>query len=290
MRPVNLIPPEKRRGDRAPLRTGALPYVLVGGLAVALAMVTFVTLIGSKIGDREAEVASLEAQEAAASAQADALRPYAEFASLSVARDATVTSLAQSRFDWERVLRELARVIPEDVWLTEATGTANASVQIQGATEIEGRDDVAGPALELIGCGANHRAVAGFLAALRDIDGVTRVGIVSSERVAGTVDTSIEGSSTAGDCRTRDAIAKFEVVVGFDAVPAPAVPGATPPPATTPEASTTSAGASTTSTGESTDPEVADLNAQQQQARDSAAEQTGEAQNAANALPAGVSR
>ena len=32
---------------------------------------------------------------------------------------ATVTSLADSRFDWERVMRELSLVLPADVWLTE---------------------------------------------------------------------------------------------------------------------------------------------------------------------------
>ena len=30
MRPVNLIPPDQRRGDSAPLRTGPLVYVLLG--------------------------------------------------------------------------------------------------------------------------------------------------------------------------------------------------------------------------------------------------------------------
>ena len=32
MRPVNLIPPEDRRGQHAPLRTGPLAYILVGAL------------------------------------------------------------------------------------------------------------------------------------------------------------------------------------------------------------------------------------------------------------------
>jgi Tfp pilus assembly protein PilN len=279
MRPVNLIPADKRRGDRAQLRTGVLPYVIVAALAVALVLVTLMTLTSSKIADREAEVASLEAQEAAAVARAEALRPYAEFAAMSVKRDATVTSLAQSRFDWERVLRELALVIPDDVWLTEGTGTANSSVQIEGATAIEGRDEVAGPALELIGCGANQKAVAGFLAALRDIDGVTRVGLSASERVSG--DTSIgSGAVSAGadaDCRTRDAIAKFEIIVAFDAVPAPVVPGAEPTPL--PDGSTTDAA----------DSGVAEVAAQEQAAAQSSAEQTGEARAAANVVP-GVSR
>ena len=29
-----------------------------------------------------------------------------------------MTSLADSRFDWERVMRELALILPGDVWLT----------------------------------------------------------------------------------------------------------------------------------------------------------------------------
>ena len=40
MRPVNLIPPEDRRGERAPMRTGPLAYVVVALLAVGLVAVT----------------------------------------------------------------------------------------------------------------------------------------------------------------------------------------------------------------------------------------------------------
>ena len=40
MRPVNLIPPEARRGEKAPMRTGALSYVIVAVLAAALVGVT----------------------------------------------------------------------------------------------------------------------------------------------------------------------------------------------------------------------------------------------------------
>jgi Tfp pilus assembly protein PilN len=287
VRPVNLIPPEKRRGDRAPSRTGALPYIVVAALALALVGVTYLTMTKNEINDRKAEVASLQAREAEATARADALRPYAEFAAMSQARDATVTSLAKSRFDWERVLRELALVIPEDVVLTEVTGTIDPSVQVQGSSGAEGRDSVAGPALALVGCGQSQRAVAGFLASLRDIDGVTRVGVASSERVQASSESSLGSSGQSADCRTRDPMPLFHVVVAFDAVPAPAVPGAAPVPGTTPEATTSTA---STSTEESGDPEAAaGTTAEQQQARDSAAEQTGEASNAANVLP-GVAR
>ena len=45
-------------------------------------------------------------------------------------RTETVDSLAQSRFDWERVMRELALVIPEDVWLESLTGTVAPGVTV----------------------------------------------------------------------------------------------------------------------------------------------------------------
>ena len=139
------------------------------------------------------------------------------------------TSLAQSRFDWERVLRELALVIPGDVWLTGATGTVNPTVQLQGATVVEGRDTVAGPALELVGCGANQRAVAGFLAALRGHRRrhPGRHRLVGA-RAPGTSRSTAARATASSDCRTRPAIARFEIVAAFDAVPAPAVPGAAP--------------------------------------------------------------
>src|SRR5919109_3925925 len=110
MRPVNLIPPEARRGEKAPMRTGALSYVIVAVLAAALVGVTGVVLTNNQISDREAEKASLESQLAKAEIQAKRVSAFANFASLQQARAQTVDMLARSRFDWERVLRELAIV------------------------------------------------------------------------------------------------------------------------------------------------------------------------------------
>ena len=227
MRPVNLIPPEHRRRERGPARTGVAPWAIVGALVLALAAITAVTMFGNQISEREAERDRLEMEEAALTAQAQAVAPYAGFASLALARQATVTSLAQSRFDWERVMRELALVMPADVWLVEATASAGAGAAVDAATE-----GIAGPSLTLEGCGASHEAVAGFAAALEDIDGVTRVGITSSERPAPSGEAEEPSSAEGGeggegaDCRTRDFIAAFEITAAFDdaaaVAPAPA--------------------------------------------------------------------
>jgi Tfp pilus assembly protein PilN len=226
VRPVNLIPPEERRGERPPLRSGPLAYILVGALALALVAVTAVVFTGNQIKEREAEIASLEVREAEARARAQSLSAFAQFQSLSEARFATVSSLARSRFDWERVLRELALVIPDDVWLVELSGTASSEVNIAGGANVTLRAEVDGPALSLIGCGTGQEAVAGFIEALKDIDGVTRVGVASSELPASNL-SSGSGGGNAADCRTRDFIAKFEIVAAFDAVE---VEGASPSP------------------------------------------------------------
>jgi Tfp pilus assembly protein PilN len=233
MRPVNLIPPEERR-DKAPIRTGPIAYLLVGALALALGAVTMVVLTNNKISDKKAQVTQLKAQEAAAKSQADQFSPFSNFASLESQRTATVTSLADSRFDWPRVMRELARVIPSDVWLINLTGTVSSSVTLQSSNSASSSSgstidttSITGPSLQFSGCAASQDSVARFLSALRDIDGITRVGLASSDLPSEPSGSSGDsGGST--DCATRNFIAKFNIVAAFDAVPAPQIPAASP--------------------------------------------------------------
>lgn len=238
MRPVNLIPAEDRRGGSAPLRTGPLPYVLLGGLVVLLLGVVALVLAGNEVGERETEVATLEREDARAAAKAQRLATYTEFRNMSEQRVATVSELADSRFDWERVMRELALVLPDDAWLTSLTATAAPGVAVDGgAGDSSGmRAAAPGPALELSGCADGQEAVAGFVTALEDIDGVTRVGVQSSELPDGDKDAGGGGGDSSGDeCRTRETIAKFAIVVAFDAAPvaAAAAGGEAAPVATT---------------------------------------------------------
>jgi Tfp pilus assembly protein PilN len=268
VRPVNLIPPEDRRGERAPARTGAIPYFVLGILGLAVVAVAVLALTNKQISDRKAEKVSLEAQQAQAQARAEALAPYAEFVQASEAQTTTVTSLAQSRFDWVRVLKELSLVLPGDIWLTGLSGSTSGS---------EAGSDSAGglavPTLSITGCGTGHRAVAAFVQTLHDIDGVTRVGVASSVRSSESGGGG--GDSGDGSCQTRDFIATFEISVAFDAATVPTAATTVPPDpaagAVAPEA------------------QVADAQQPEQQARDSAAEQSDKAGNAAEIIP-GVTR
>jgi len=228
VRPVNLIPPEQRRGEHASLRTGPLVYILLGVLVLVLIGVTAVVLTNNQITERKDEVAQLQAEDAVAQARAARLVSYAQFKQLSEARVQTVQSLADSRFDWERVLRELALVLPADVHLTDLNASSGGSAEAAGGEASGLGGALAGPSLNLSGCANGQRGVAEFVTALKDIDGVTRVGVQSSTL-------SGEGGESEGsECGVNPGAATFMLLVAFDAAPVPqeATAGATPASAT----------------------------------------------------------
>jgi len=292
VRPVNLIPPEERRGEKAPMRTGALAYVVVAVLGLALLAITGMVLMNNQISDRKAEKSSLESQLSTAQAEADRTKSFADFAALQLSREQTVVSLAQSRFDWERVLRELAIVIPHDVWLTNLNASvsqdaATSSASSSSSSSSAGSESITGPSLQIEGCAGGHEAVARFLAALGDVDGVTRVSVLKSDRPdagsLGETATAASSGTTAGSegCSSRDFVSQFEVVAAFDAVQIdPTTQGIAP---TTP---TTQTGTSTTTAADQG--EVADAEQQLQLQKDSAAQKTAKGHKAVDTFIPGT--
>ena len=260
MRPVNLIPGDQRRTGQAALGASQLSYALIAGLVLVLGAVTILVLTGNKISDHKSEIATLQARKTAADQRAQEFQPYTDFASLEQTRQATVTQLAQSRFDWERVLRELAIVIPGDVWLTSLNGSVSSDSAAASGSSGAGADSlssgVTGPTLTISGCATDERAVASFLAALRDIDGVTRVGLQSTTRsdaasASGGSSSGTTASGGGGACSGTRSLESFEALAAFDAVQIPDLSTASSTALATPAASTTST-TSTTSTAPTT--------------------------------------
>ncbi len=263
MRPVNLIPINQRHGRRAPMRGGPLAYIVIGALIAALAGVSVLVISENQISERKTEVAQLQQQNAVAKARAARFDAYTQFHNVHDQRVATVTSLADSRFDWERVMRELALVLPGDVWLTNLTATDNPQVSPEGAASIALRASVPGPALELVGCARSQEAVAGFIQALKDIDGVTRVGVQSSalgsnQASGGSVSsgsaTPASGGGASSSCQTRTFIAQFQIVAAFDAAPVSSDAAGSTEAASPPSPSTTTSSTTTTPAASSTTP------------------------------------
>ena len=240
MRPVNLIPPESRRGRRAPLRSGPLPYIAIGALVAVLVGVIALVLTGNQISESKADVTRLEAEDAVAEARVEKLAAFTQFQALREQRIATVSSLADSRFDWQRVMRELALIVPRNAWLIELKASASAESQTEGGGGGPLRHSIAGPALELTGCAAGQEAVAGFVTDLKDIDGVTRVGVSSSELSDHESKGGAGDANSGSNCQTRNFIAKFEITVAFDAAPVPVSSSGPSLPSATEQAQTTS--------------------------------------------------
>ena len=214
MRPVNLIPPEERAGGNKPLRSGPLAYIVVGALAAAVIAITALVVTENRVADSKAEVTQLKREQARITAKAQELSAYTQFANVREQRLATITSLADSRFDWARVLHELALVMPGYVQLTTLAGSASPGAS-SGEAGIGMRGQVAGPALEMVGCATTQGALAAFIEAVKSIDGVTRVGIQGSTMNGG------GGNATTASTCGKQLPAQFQLVAAFDAAPVP---------------------------------------------------------------------
>lgn len=217
MRPVNLIPADERGGARKSLRGGPFAYLVVGALVAALVGISALVITNNQISSQTAEIAELKEETAAAETQATRLAAYTQFHTVSAQRSLTIANLASSRFDWEKVMRQLALVFPDDVSLTNLTGSVRPDVSVGGGESVGMRGSIAGPALAMVGCAAGQEAVASFITALKDIDGVTRVGLQASQ-----LPTSESGGSesASGGC-AEELPVSFQIVVAFDAAPVP---------------------------------------------------------------------
>ena len=252
MRAVNLIPPEERRGlGGGAGRSGGAVYAVLGVLGVMVIAAAAYVLAGNQITERQADIARVKGEKQVAQQEAAALRPYREFAQLRQTRIQTVQSLASSRFDWDRVLRQLSRVLPTNVWLTALTGTVAPGVTFgaggaAGGTTNQIRSQLPVPAIELVGCTTSQAEVSRVMTRLRLMDEVTRVSLAASEKVesAGVSARPAGGAAGGGgdaDCRRGNAkFPRFELVVFFQAMPGaaagaqPGAPGGTPAPQTPP--------------------------------------------------------
>jgi Tfp pilus assembly protein PilN len=216
MKAVNLLPDGSRRAGKA--GGGAASYAILGVLGVVLALVTVITLAGKQVADKEAELERTRTEATAAETRAGKLTKYTTFADLREKRVQTVTSLAQSRFDWSQTLHEVSRTIPAGTSLLSVKGTVQPGVTVEGDSDPL-RSALPVPAIELRGCTSGQKAVAGMMASMRRIEGVQRVSLSSSEK----------SDSAADDGGCGPSRPAFSMTVFFNAptAPTPSATGAT---------------------------------------------------------------
>lgn len=250
MRAVNLIPSDQQRGaGGAAGKSGGGAYALLGGLALLVVLAATFVVTNKSVSDKKTELADVTAQAAAAEAKAQQLTSYTKFASIRQKRVDTVTQLAGSRFDWAHALREVARVLPENAWLTQMTGTTSSSVTLAGGASGTLRSALDVPAIVIQGCTTSQSSVAKLIARLRLIDGVQRVTLEDSTKGSADSEGTSDGSS-ATDCRGgHSKFPIFNVDVFFEqgtTVSTGTTGGASGTASSTTPASTTSSTASST--------------------------------------------
>jgi Tfp pilus assembly protein PilN len=215
MRPVNLIPQDQRR--RTPREgSGKGAHLLLGVLAVLLAMAVVYVLTANTVTERQnqTEEARLEADRLEAKA-ADKLN-FTDFAQVAQRRIASVASVASTRFDWERFMRELALVLPERGWLVSADASVTGASADPAAVAAPTTGAAGSPTANLVGCTPDHPDVALMMVRLRQLHRVTDVQLNQSSK---------EDAATEATLESCGANAGFDLTVTFS----PTAPAAEAP-------------------------------------------------------------
>lgn len=179
MRPVNLLPPSQRikRGGGRP----GSAYVVLGVLAVLLVAVVTYVLTANQVTAKQGDLARAKDDTAAAQARAAAAGSFGNFAQVKQQRETSVSQLAQARLDWERLMREIALVLPADVFITSLDAAAAGG----GATPQSGGSQAgsSGPTVKLAGCAPSQPDVATLMVRLRRLHRADDVKLTDSTRV-----------------------------------------------------------------------------------------------------------
>jgi Tfp pilus assembly protein PilN len=199
MNAVNLLP-EKHRPRKPSGSGGKGSYVALGLLgAVLIGLVAYVFTLNS-INDSKTKITEATVEAARLNAQANSLGPYGDFARIKADRVRSVQQLAEDRFDYERLVRELARVLPTDVWVVNASASASktdATASASTPTNVT----PGGSSLTLDGCARDQNEVAVTLVRLRQLQGATDVTLdhsTSGEPATGAAAANPPPSDSAG--------------------------------------------------------------------------------------------
>lgn len=216
MRPINLLPEKHRaRAPGAGASNGA--YVVIGVLGGLLLMLVAFVLTTNQINSRKDGTTRAENEARQAEAKASSLQSFGDFSQVKEQRVQSVKQLAEVRFDWERLVRELAHVLPDHVYLTDLDAAA-APQQTTTAPAASGGVP-GGPAVQLTGCARRQPDVAVTMLRLRRLHRAVDVKLAESTRAdaggASPATSAPSGSAPAAggtqECRgyTFDATVSF---------------------------------------------------------------------------------
>lgn len=214
MKPVNLIPQDQRRRV-ASEGGGNGATIALGVLAALLAMVVVYVLTSNTITERQDDSKAASAEADRLEAQASQEANYTDFAQIAQTRMQSVAGVAATRFDWERFMRELARIMPERSWIQTADASVTGDPTQTGPTTTAGATGVAtSPTAKLVGCTPEQTDTATLMVRLGQLYRVSDVKLNESsvESVGGGTETE----TTVDECGNYY---KYDVTVTFSPTP-----------------------------------------------------------------------
>ena len=179
MKAVNLIPTEQRRAQATGKQNGS-SYIVIGVLVTLLALVGAYVFTSNNVKDRNSKAAAAKVQADRLEAEVAQRGAFTNFSDIKKARLASVVNVATTRFDWERLMRELSRVMPEGSWLQSSDASVTGDVEGETTTTDTGTAAAPMPKANLVGCTPDQSDVAGMMVRRRQIHRVTDVKLNQS--------------------------------------------------------------------------------------------------------------
>jgi Tfp pilus assembly protein PilN len=167
MRAVNLLPrDEVKRSFEA--KRGVVFGAVGGAALVTVLLVTMTMSAAGAVGEKQANLDALRAEIAAIPPPVAKDTSTDALAAQKSARVGALSAALTTRIPWDRVLRQVSLVLPEDVWLTNLSVTApsTAAADTSGFT--------------LTGSTYSQNGVARFLSRLSVIPDLANVRLQSS--------------------------------------------------------------------------------------------------------------
>ena len=221
MKPVNLIPQDQRR-RRPSDSQGKGAQIVLGVLAALLAMVVVYVLTSNSVTERKDKAATASAEADQLEAQAGKQSGYSDFAQVAATRLKSVSDVASTRFDWERLMRELAHIMPAGSWLqsADASTTGDPTSASSGTpatpTPATATAGTVQPAANLIGCTPHQSDVADMMVRLKQL--YRSEDVTLNESTAGTADQEV-GLANCGHLYTFNITVKFSATAPKDEAP-----------------------------------------------------------------------
>jgi Tfp pilus assembly protein PilN len=182
MKRMNLLPPEERAKAR---RERGLMWVIIVLVAIIAVLGIVYLWQNSQVGDKEDQVAQLEADIAAVQTQSAALQQYAVLQTKRTDMTMTAKAIDAARVPWSTIFEEISLVIPENVRLQSLTCAVPVNMlpgPAAAAPEAVGGELAAD--ITFTGQTYEHKDVAEFMTRLGLLPHLTNIQLSSSTKAA----------------------------------------------------------------------------------------------------------